>query len=67
MRERADGIAAKLRVLSSPAAGTEIELSVPGRIAFESTHSNNRWEWLSKLKLRMAGEREPDVESEKRK
>jgi signal transduction histidine kinase len=67
MRERADGIAAKLRVLSSPAAGTEIELSVPGRIAFESTHSNNRWGWLSRLKLRMAGEREPDVESEKRK
>jgi ligand-binding sensor domain-containing protein len=67
MRERADGIGAKLRVLSSPAAGTEIELSVPGRIAFESTHSNNRWGWLSKLKLRMAGEREPDVESEKHK
>jgi ligand-binding sensor domain-containing protein/signal transduction histidine kinase len=67
MRERADGIAAKLRVLSSHAAGTEIELSVPGRIAFESLHSNNRWGWLSKLKLRMAGEREPDVESEKHK
>jgi signal transduction histidine kinase len=67
MRERADEIGARLRVLSSPAAGTEVELSVPSRIAFEARRSNNRWGWLAKLKLRMVGESDADVESEKQK
>jgi ligand-binding sensor domain-containing protein/signal transduction histidine kinase len=67
MRERADEIGARLRVLSSPAAGTEVELSVPSRIAFEPRRSNNRWAWLAKLKLRMVGEANADVESEKQK
>ncbi len=35
MRERAEKIGAKLRVLSSAHAGTEIELSVPSQLAFE--------------------------------
>jgi signal transduction histidine kinase len=35
MRERADRIRARLRVKSSASAGTEIELSVPGYIAFQ--------------------------------
>ncbi len=35
MLERAERIEAKLRVLSRVGAGTEIELSVPGRIAFD--------------------------------
>ncbi|HLK64036.1 MAG TPA: ATP-binding protein [Bryobacteraceae bacterium] len=35
MRESADRIGAKLRLRSSFAMGTEIELSVPGKIAFE--------------------------------
>jgi signal transduction histidine kinase len=35
MRERADRIGARLRVLSRVALGTEVELCVPGRIAFE--------------------------------
>lgn len=34
MRERSKRIGARLRVLSRPAAGTEVELSVPGHIAF---------------------------------
>ncbi len=34
MRERADRIGARLHVFSSAAAGTEIELSVPSRVAF---------------------------------
>ena len=65
MRERAEEIGAKLRVLSSPAAGTEIELSVPSRIAFESRHTNNRWKWLSKLRSPPASA--SDQESESRK
>jgi signal transduction histidine kinase len=39
MRERATKIGAKLRVLSSPAGGTEVELSVPSHIAFVSQPS----------------------------
>jgi signal transduction histidine kinase len=35
MRERADRIGARLRVLSRMALGTEVELCVPGRLAFE--------------------------------
>jgi signal transduction histidine kinase len=35
MRERANCIGAHLRVLSRTATGTEVDLCVPGRIAFE--------------------------------
>jgi signal transduction histidine kinase len=64
MRERAERIGAKLRVLSGGSAGTEIELSVPGNIAFEFSPSATRWEWLSKLKFRMAREETRKAESE---
>jgi signal transduction histidine kinase/ligand-binding sensor domain-containing protein len=37
MRERAERIGASLRVSSSAAGGTEVDLRVPGRIAFESS------------------------------
>jgi signal transduction histidine kinase len=36
MRERAERIGAKLKVLSRPGAGTEVELRVPGKVAFMS-------------------------------
>jgi signal transduction histidine kinase len=36
MRERADRIGASLRVWSRAEAGTEVELSVPGKIAFQT-------------------------------
>ena len=39
MRERAERIGASLKVSSSAAGGTEVELRVPGRIAFESSTS----------------------------
>jgi len=35
MRERADRIGARLHVMSSSTAGTEVELSVPGHVAFK--------------------------------
>ncbi len=35
MRERAERIGARLRLLSKTALGTEVELRVPGRVAFE--------------------------------
>jgi signal transduction histidine kinase len=35
MSERTERIAARLRVLSAPGAGTEIDLVIPGQVAFE--------------------------------
>jgi ligand-binding sensor domain-containing protein/signal transduction histidine kinase len=43
MRERAERIGAKLQVWSSSAAGTEIELSVPSHVAFQSAGHAPRW------------------------
>jgi len=37
MRERAERVGARFRILSRVALGTEIELSVPNRIAFEAS------------------------------
>jgi signal transduction histidine kinase len=37
MRERATKIGGKLRILSAPGAGTEIELTIPGTIAFQDS------------------------------
>ena len=49
MRERAKKIGGTLRVLSSATAGTEIELSVPSQIAFESKSQSAGRNWISKL------------------
>jgi len=38
MRERADKIGGSLRILSRAGAGTEVILSVPGRVAFQSSN-----------------------------
>ena len=64
MRERAEGMGAKFKVMSGAEAGTEVELSVPGDIAFQSPPSNGRWRWLPKLKLRFGREVAPKIESE---
>jgi ligand-binding sensor domain-containing protein/signal transduction histidine kinase len=65
MRERAEEIGAKLRLLSSSAAGTEIDLSVPSRVAFESRLINNRWGWLSKLRSSTTSAADQETESRK--
>jgi nitrate/nitrite-specific signal transduction histidine kinase len=49
MRERAERIGAKLHVWSSPAAGTEVEISVPGHIAFQSQPAHRVSTWLSRF------------------
>lgn len=54
MRERAERIGGKLKVLSMPSAGTEIHLSVPGRLAFEPQSSSRRSLWFSRLYSRKA-------------
>jgi signal transduction histidine kinase len=48
MRERAERIGARFHVWSSPGAGTEIELSVPGAVAFQD-HQNNTLAWVASL------------------
>jgi signal transduction histidine kinase len=64
MRERSGRIGAKLRVLSRPAAGTEIELSVPSDIAYLPRDSDRPVRWLSRLHPRKAKGADSPVESE---
>jgi signal transduction histidine kinase len=49
MRERAEKIKARLKVRSRLGAGTEVELSVPSEVAFESQSSNGSRNWFTKL------------------
>jgi len=49
MRERAKRIGGRLKVWSGVDAGTEIELSVPGGIAFRGHSRRQPWRWLSRL------------------
>jgi signal transduction histidine kinase len=44
MRERATRIGGLLKISSSVTAGTEIHLSVPGRIAFQPSPADRNWE-----------------------
>jgi signal transduction histidine kinase/ligand-binding sensor domain-containing protein len=46
MRERAESVGGRLEVSSRLASGTEIELSIPGDIAYGGSP---RWSWLSKV------------------
>jgi ligand-binding sensor domain-containing protein len=43
MRERADRIGARLKVWSGAAAGTEVELLVPARVAYRATNRTVGW------------------------
>jgi signal transduction histidine kinase/ligand-binding sensor domain-containing protein len=56
MRERAERIGARFRVLSGASAGTEVELSVPGHIAFEFPPSESAWGRLWKASPQRAEE-----------
>ena len=49
MRERAEGIGASLRLRSRIGAGTEVELTVPSAIAFESQSRGPVSQWLAWL------------------
>jgi signal transduction histidine kinase len=60
-RERAEGIGAQLKVRSRAAAGTQIELSVPGHIAFQSQPSKSPWKWFASLYARNAGRETTEI------
>jgi signal transduction histidine kinase len=47
MRERAEKIGARLKVFSRAAEGTEVELSVPGHVAFQNQPANRWLGWLA--------------------
>ena len=49
MKERSERIGGELRVLSRAVAGTEVDLSVPGQIAFEFRSDDRPGGWLSRL------------------
>ena len=49
MKERTEKIGAKLKVYSRTGAGTEIELIVPSRVAFETEKSIGDGSWLHKI------------------
>lgn len=64
MRERAERIGARLRVLSRADAGTEMELSVPGSIAFASQPSKGSKFWFSRLYAKKSSDTKAVTESE---
>ena len=47
MNERAKGIGSKLRVWSREGSGTEVELTVPGQIAFDTSRQSKKWNIIS--------------------
>jgi signal transduction histidine kinase len=46
MRERAGRIGAKIKVWSRDAGGTEVELTVPGYVAFRFQSSDRMSQWF---------------------
>jgi signal transduction histidine kinase len=59
MRERADRIGARLQLFSSVSAGTDVELSVPGRVAFQDQPAG-RLQWFrQRLRPRAAAQQSP--------
>jgi signal transduction histidine kinase len=50
IRERADSVGAKLTLSSRVKGGTEVEVAVPGHIAFEDASPRRRWRWLRRAR-----------------
>jgi len=66
MRERAERVGAELKVWSSASGGTEVGLSIPGRIAFEAQPPGGVPKWLSKMYARKTDSRTPDSKEPER-
>lgn len=60
MRERAEKIGARLKVRSRAAAGTEVELTVPARVAFRNQAPAFPRRWFAKLYPRKAEGQTPE-------
>jgi signal transduction histidine kinase len=48
MRERAEKIGGQLRVWSRVSGGTEVELSIPGQLAFQPAPSKRTQRWFGR-------------------
>src|SRR5262249_30975704 len=64
MREGAEKMGGRFSVRSAPAAGTEVELSVPGSVAFLAQDSNGLRGRLSRLYRRNASGKQGSKSSE---
>jgi ligand-binding sensor domain-containing protein/signal transduction histidine kinase len=51
MHERAQRIGAQLNVWSRPGAGTEVELSIPGSIAYQTSAPRRGFRWFRKKRV----------------
>jgi signal transduction histidine kinase len=51
VRERANRIGAQLKLWSEPGAGTELELTVPARLAYRTAHRRTRLRLFRKNKV----------------
>lgn len=63
MRERAERIGARLKVRSRASAGTEVELIVPARAAFQNQAPSFPRRWFARLYPRKDGRTLPETES----
>jgi len=61
MRERAERIGGRLSVWSSATAGTEVELSIPGHIAFAAESRSGLLKWFARLYPSRGEAGAPDV------
>ncbi len=64
MRERAERIGARLKVRSRAAAGTEIELTIPGHVAFQGSAARGPSGWFDSLYSRIAGPETTETDKE---
>lgn len=53
MHERAAGIGAELIIRSSAGVGTDIEIRVPARLAYQKSPGKSRWRWPDRLRLNL--------------
>jgi signal transduction histidine kinase len=60
LRQQAERIGARLKVRSRLVGGTEIDLRVPAKFAFESHSSHRGLRWLDRLRRRREQPVEPD-------
>jgi signal transduction histidine kinase len=58
MRERAEGISARLKVWSRAAGGTEVALSVPSAVAFASEGPTQALKWITRFYSRKNGNKQ---------
>jgi signal transduction histidine kinase len=50
MRERARNIGAQLNILSNPGSGTEVDLTLPAKVAYVGAPEKRRWYWIARNK-----------------